>query len=41
MKYQESNSFERKEVKVEIPANALYQDLEFTFEKSPGIQGVH
>ncbi len=38
MKYNESNSFEQEEVKVEIPANALYQNLDFTFEKSPGIK---
>lgn len=38
MKFNKSNSFEREEVKVEIPANALYQDFEFTFDKSPGIK---
>jgi len=39
MKYDELNMYDGGEVIVEIPAKALYQDLDFTFEKSPGITG--
>jgi len=38
MKFNESNRFEQDEVKLEVPVNALYQDLDFTFEKTPGIK---
>ncbi len=34
MKYNVSNTFVQKEVSVEIPSNALYQDLDFTFKES-------
>ena len=38
MKFNESNRFDQEEVKIEVPVNALYQDLDFTFEKTPGIK---
>jgi hypothetical protein len=39
MKYHQVNSFERDLVSVVIPKNALYQDLDFTFDSSPPEQG--
>jgi len=39
MKYQQSNSFEAGPVKVDIPPNALYNDLEFTFQSLPPASG--
>jgi murein DD-endopeptidase MepM/ murein hydrolase activator NlpD len=38
MKFNESNRFDQEKVKMEVPVNALYQDLDFTFEKTPGIK---
>lgn len=40
MKYNTPNRFEDGEVTVEIPANTLYQDLEFRYKKSPGTNGT-
>ena len=39
MKYNQFNSFEEGPVQVQIPANALYQDLDFTFLSSPPAEG--
>jgi len=39
MKYNELNSFKEGPVQVEIPANALYQNLDFTFQSSPPADG--
>ncbi|MEA3478222.1 MAG: M23 family metallopeptidase, partial [Bacteroidota bacterium] len=39
MKYNQQNSFERGPVSIEIPPNALYQDLDFTFHNSPSADG--
>jgi hypothetical protein len=36
MKYNEPGLFENDDVSVEIPANALYEDLEFTYAESEG-----
>lgn len=38
MKYQETNTFTQNEVRVEIPALALYEDMIFTVDKSPRIR---
>ena len=35
MKYNKANSFEKGPVRVDIPANALYQNMDFTFSISP------
>jgi murein DD-endopeptidase MepM/ murein hydrolase activator NlpD len=35
MKYNEVNSFDEGPVMLEIPANSLYQDLNFSFQSSP------
>lgn len=40
MKYDEPNRFDQGEVTVEIPANALYQDLEFRYATSPPANGT-
>ena len=39
MKYNELNRFKEGPVHVKIPANALYQDLDFTFQSSPPADG--
>lgn len=39
MKYKELNSFQEGPVQLEIPANALYQDLDFSFQSSPQADG--
>lgn len=39
MKYQQSNSFSNENIKVELPARALYRDLDFTFGNSAPAQG--
>lgn len=40
MKYNESSLFENKLVNVEIPANALYENLEFHYSESPAVKGL-
>lgn len=35
MKYNQANRFEEGPVRIDIPAYALYQDMEFTFSESP------
>ena len=40
MKYDESSVFEYGDVKVEIPANALYEDLEFRYSVTGKTEGV-
>ena len=35
MDYREANLFQNEAVRVDIPANALYEDLEFSFSSSP------
>ena len=37
MKYNQANSFNEGPVELEIPLNALYQDLDFTFQSSPPV----
>jgi len=39
MKYDQVNNFERGPVQLEIPANSLYQDLDFSFQSSPQADG--
>ncbi|MCK4880446.1 MAG: M23 family metallopeptidase [Bacteroidales bacterium] len=39
MKYNKANSFEEGPVRVDIPANALYQNMDFTFSISPQADG--
>ncbi len=39
MKYNQVNSFEEGSVQLEIPLNAIYQDLDFTFQSSPPASG--
>ena len=39
LKYNESNTYVQDSLRLEIPANALYQDMDFIFEKSPGKKG--
>ncbi|MBE9518966.1 MAG: M23 family metallopeptidase [Bacteroidetes bacterium] len=39
MKYAQVNSFEKGPVQLEIPANSLYQDLDFSFQSSPPADG--
>jgi hypothetical protein len=39
MKYNQANHFEEGPVSVDIPANALYQNLEFTYRSSPSAKG--
>jgi len=40
MKYNQVNSFEKGPVHLEIPAYSLYQDLEFSFQSSPQVDGA-
>ncbi len=40
MKYSQNNLFQAEDVKVEIPANALYEDLGFRFSVSEPIPGA-
>ncbi|MCK5137041.1 MAG: M23 family metallopeptidase [Bacteroidales bacterium] len=40
MKYDEPNRFDQGRVTVEIPVNALYQDLEFRYATSPRTNGT-
>ncbi len=40
MKYDEPGHFGNDDVSVEIPAGALYEDLEFTFSESEGDEGL-
>ena len=40
MRWNEKNSFQSDEIKVDIPANALYQDIQFTCDKLPGEPGM-
>jgi len=40
MKYNQVNSFEEGPVRVEIPANALYQDMDFTFNIASPADGL-
>lgn len=40
MKYNESSLFENKQVRIEMPANALYENLEFHYSESPLIKGL-
>lgn len=40
MKYNQVNSFEEGPVRVEIPAKALYQNMDFTFNTSPSADGL-
>lgn len=39
MKYNEPNYFEQDQLKISIPKNALYQDMDFYYEKLPAAQG--
>ena len=39
MKYEQINRFKEGPVQLEIPANALYQDLDFSFQSSPQADG--
>lgn len=39
MKYNQVNKFEEGQVRVDIPANALYQNMDFTFYISPPADG--
>ena len=39
VKYNESYTYVQDSLRLEIPANSLYQDMDFTFEKSPGQKG--
>jgi Peptidase family M23 len=39
MSYDRSNTFEEGPVRIEIPAFALYQDMDFSFNSSPPAQG--
>lgn len=39
MSYDRANDFEEGPVRVEIPVNALYQDLDFSFQSSPAANG--
>lgn len=39
MKYGEPNNFSQNGIRVEIPANALYSDLDFSFDTSPAMKG--
>ncbi len=38
-RYDKSNTFVQDSLRLEIPANALYQDMDFTLEKSPCQKG--
>lgn len=40
MKHNQANNFNEGPVKLEIPVNALYQDLDFTFKSSPPVPGT-
>lgn len=40
MNYESANSFTEGPVQVEIPANALYRDLDFSFDSSPPSMGT-
>ncbi len=40
-RYNKFNKFQNDDLKVEIPAGSLYQDIEFRYRKSPGNKGMY
>jgi hypothetical protein len=40
MHWNEANNFQTNEVEINLPARALYEDIQFSFSKSPGSEGL-
>jgi hypothetical protein len=40
MHWNEANNFHTDEVEINLPARALYEDIQFSFSKSPGSEGL-